>query len=72
MPQSTTLTTYIGADDVDLLDELRRRARAGDRTLSAQVKRTLRAGLPNDERPAATPGAVTTSAGGVGRDGVEA
>jgi hypothetical protein len=56
----TTVSAHLGPDDHHLLEVLRDRAREGDRSLSREVTRTLRAAL-NDNGPAARGAAVQES-----------
>jgi hypothetical protein len=66
----TTVSAHLGPDDQPLLEVLRQRAREGDRSLSREVTRTLRAALINDNGPAARGAEVKTPAG-TGRHGAE-
>jgi plasmid stability protein len=59
----TTVSAHLGPDDQHLLDLLRSRAREGDRSLSREVTRTLRAALTNDNGGPAKAAAVKTGAG---------
>ncbi len=60
-PRSVTLSTYLEPEEAELV---RARARAGDRSVAAELRRLLRPYLQNDARPADEPGAVTTPAVG--------
>lgn len=56
----------------DLVASLKRVAEAGDRTLSQEARRAVRAHIDanlNDERPASRPGVVTTAPEDDGRRG---
>lgn len=54
-----TLATYLSPADAQML---RARAAAADRSVAAELRRLIRAGLKNDERRPARAGAVKESA----------
>ena len=64
MPRNiVTVSAHLGPHDLHLLEVLRKRAREGDRSLSREVTRTLRAALTNDNGAPLQDADVKTGAG---------
>lgn len=59
-----TVSAHLPAEDAHLLDTLRDRAHAADRSLSAEIRRALRFALENDNGSAAN--APAAKAGSMG------
>lgn len=62
--RSVTLSTYVEPDEAEVV---RARARAGDRSVAAEIRRLLRPYLQNDNDRATNAAEVTTT-GGRARD----